>query len=221
MFYCMSVENLLCSGNVRALLVRGNKSYRLSKDHSPSNTKERDRVIREGNLFLLLHKSLSVYLSVSLLQFKPFMYLCVSILLPFTCSMFTYGIFVWSLVFILKNAKKKEEKRSCLWWHHVFKSRDQPALLPLSLRRKVERGSAMYCCNNRKKRELKTMYNTLLPMSAVKLFFHVQICWIAAPFSFPFYLYAIICETYGTFSFKNNMQNNQTNSQTNNPWPNV
>lgn len=33
------------------MLVHGNRAYRLSKDHTPSNSKERDRIIREGKLF--------------------------------------------------------------------------------------------------------------------------------------------------------------------------
>ena len=45
------LSSLCYLGDARALLVRGNRAYRLSKDHTPSNSKERDRIIREGKLF--------------------------------------------------------------------------------------------------------------------------------------------------------------------------
>ena len=38
-------------GVVRALLVRGNRPYRLSKHHSVFNARERNRIIENGTLF--------------------------------------------------------------------------------------------------------------------------------------------------------------------------
>ncbi|KAK7111235.1 protein phosphatase 2C-like domain-containing protein 1 isoform X2 [Littorina saxatilis] len=43
--------HLANAGDARALLIRGNRPYRLSKDHTPSNIKEHDRVIRQGGTF--------------------------------------------------------------------------------------------------------------------------------------------------------------------------
>ncbi|XP_033728301.1 LOW QUALITY PROTEIN: protein phosphatase 2C-like domain-containing protein 1 [Pecten maximus] len=36
------------AGNVRAVLVRGNKPYTLTKDHSPNNLKEKERIVKAG-----------------------------------------------------------------------------------------------------------------------------------------------------------------------------
>ncbi|XP_021354131.1 protein phosphatase 2C-like domain-containing protein 1 isoform X2 [Mizuhopecten yessoensis] len=36
------------AGNVRAVLVRGNKPYTLTKDHSPNNPKENERILKAG-----------------------------------------------------------------------------------------------------------------------------------------------------------------------------
>ena len=36
------------TGNCRALLIRDAKSYRLTKDHTPNNPKERERVLACG-----------------------------------------------------------------------------------------------------------------------------------------------------------------------------
>ncbi|XP_069107456.1 protein phosphatase 2C-like domain-containing protein 1 isoform X2 [Argopecten irradians] len=36
------------AGNVRAVLVRGNKPYTLTKDHSPNNPKEKERILKAG-----------------------------------------------------------------------------------------------------------------------------------------------------------------------------
>lgn len=35
-------------GNVRGVLVRANKAYTLTKDHTPKNEKEKNRVIKAG-----------------------------------------------------------------------------------------------------------------------------------------------------------------------------
>ncbi|XP_076451912.1 protein phosphatase 2C-like domain-containing protein 1 [Babylonia areolata] len=40
--------HLANAGDTRALLVRGNRTYRISKDHTPSSSKERERVVRDG-----------------------------------------------------------------------------------------------------------------------------------------------------------------------------
>ncbi|ESO82507.1 hypothetical protein LOTGIDRAFT_236983 [Lottia gigantea] len=40
--------HLANAGNVNCLLIRGNRSYRLNKQHSPDNIKERKRVIKAG-----------------------------------------------------------------------------------------------------------------------------------------------------------------------------
>lgn len=37
-------------GNVRGVLVRANKAYTLTKDHTPQNEKEKNRVIKAGQL---------------------------------------------------------------------------------------------------------------------------------------------------------------------------
>ena len=38
----------LSSGNVQAVLVRGNRPYILTKDHTPYNKKEKNRVLKDG-----------------------------------------------------------------------------------------------------------------------------------------------------------------------------
>ncbi|KAL8617478.1 hypothetical protein ACOMHN_048116 [Nucella lapillus] len=44
----MGYLHLANAGDTRALLVRGNRAYRISKDHTPNNPKERERVVRDG-----------------------------------------------------------------------------------------------------------------------------------------------------------------------------
>jgi len=44
----LGVIHLANAGNVRAVLVRGNRPYCITKDHTPNNAKERTRVIRQG-----------------------------------------------------------------------------------------------------------------------------------------------------------------------------
>ncbi|XP_067687569.1 protein phosphatase 2C-like domain-containing protein 1 [Haliotis asinina] len=44
----LGLVHLANAGNIHGLLVRGNTSYRLTKDHTPSNPKERKRVLKNG-----------------------------------------------------------------------------------------------------------------------------------------------------------------------------
>ncbi|KAK6165769.1 hypothetical protein SNE40_022628 [Patella caerulea] len=44
----LGLLHLANAGNVRGVLVRGNRSYQLTKDHTPKNRKERERVIKAG-----------------------------------------------------------------------------------------------------------------------------------------------------------------------------
>ena len=38
----------LSLGNAHAVLVRGNRAYTITKDHTPNNKKEKERIINEG-----------------------------------------------------------------------------------------------------------------------------------------------------------------------------
>ncbi|XP_064598379.1 protein phosphatase 2C-like domain-containing protein 1 [Liolophura sinensis] len=44
----IGVIHLANSGNVRALLIRGNRPYQMSRDHTPYNPKEKGRVLKAG-----------------------------------------------------------------------------------------------------------------------------------------------------------------------------
>ncbi|XP_071100744.1 LOW QUALITY PROTEIN: protein phosphatase 2C-like domain-containing protein 1 [Haliotis cracherodii] len=44
----LGLVHLANAGNIHGLLVRGNRPYRLTKDHTPSNPKERNRVLKNG-----------------------------------------------------------------------------------------------------------------------------------------------------------------------------
>ncbi|XP_074656076.1 protein phosphatase 2C-like domain-containing protein 1 isoform X2 [Tubulanus polymorphus] len=48
------------AGNAHAVLVRDNKAYRLSKDHTPTNKRERDRVLKSGGTISDSEKYLQV-----------------------------------------------------------------------------------------------------------------------------------------------------------------
>lgn len=45
-FYLFSF--IFLSGNVKAVLVRGNRPYTLTRDHTPYNKKEKNRVVKDG-----------------------------------------------------------------------------------------------------------------------------------------------------------------------------
>jgi serine/threonine protein phosphatase PrpC len=53
---CMKSWTIFMSfiGNVHAVLVRGNRAYSLTKDHTPNNAKEKNRIIKDGIFVLFL-----------------------------------------------------------------------------------------------------------------------------------------------------------------------
>ena len=51
----MSYSVLTVVGNVQAVLVRGNKAYKLNRDHTPNNPKEKVRVTKAGKLKACFH----------------------------------------------------------------------------------------------------------------------------------------------------------------------
>lgn len=47
-------------GNVQGVLIRGNRTYRLSKDHTPHNPRERERVVKAGEIFCHVYPDISL-----------------------------------------------------------------------------------------------------------------------------------------------------------------
>ena len=55
--YSIHIVLFYIEGDVKAVLVRGNKPYLLTKDHSPLNIKERERVLKNGNYINISSKT--------------------------------------------------------------------------------------------------------------------------------------------------------------------
>lgn len=57
-YFILGLPDKIClpsAGNTHAVLVRGNQAYRISRDHTPNNKREKNRIIKEGAITIYIY----------------------------------------------------------------------------------------------------------------------------------------------------------------------